>query len=590
MIFRFSRILDSLDYMSLLPFGKLDPFKPREFVPSDVDLGQWSQIEPLFDQLEQRLSDASDVAALEQWILDTGELSAALAQESTIRYIAMSCHTDDTDAEKAYLHFLVEIEPQLKSRQFRLQKAFLNHPSRSELPRKRYFVYDRDIVQSVELFREENVPLETEESKQSQQYQKNLSALTVEFRGEERTVMQMARFLEEPDRVVRQEAWELTAKRSLQEKEEFEDIFDNLIRLRQEIAANAGFRNFRDYAFKLRRRFDYTPEDCEAFHDAVEGEFVPLLKDLQAKRKEQLGLETMRPWDMSVDPLNQVPLRPFETVNELLDGAQKIFDKVDEELGEYFRLMRERKTLDLESRKRKRPGGYQSTLSEARMPFIFMNAVGMQRDVSTLLHEAGHAFHVLAARGEDIYKYRQVPIEFCEVASMAMELLGGDYLDAFYGEADAKRAQIRNLQSIVAILPVVARIDAFQHWVYTHKNHTQKQRGNAWIRIAKRFGGDVSWDGCEGVRRFAWHRMLHIFSYPFYGVEYGIAQLGAMQVWANSRKDRVDAVGRYRDALALGGSRPLPELFEAAGCKFDFSADTVRPLVQMLRDELAALE
>jgi len=575
--------------MSLLPFGKLDPFKPRTFVSVDADLGDWSVIEPLFDQLETRLAAARDVAALQQWILDAGELSAALDQESSCRYIAMSCHTDNAEAEKAYLQFVEEIEPKLKPRHFALEQAFLAHPNRRELPKDRYVVYDRDVQQQVELFRKENVPLETEDSKLGQQYQKLSGSLTVEFQGEEKTLVQMGRFLEETDRAIRQEAWELVSKRRLQEKEKFEDMFDKLIAIRQQIAANAGFDNYRDYAFKLRGRFDYTPNDCSAFHAAIESEIVPLLKELHAKRKAQLKLDLLRPWDLSVDPANGAPLRPFESVEQLLEGGQKIFNHVDRKLAGEFQLMRDKKVLDLANRKGKAPGGYQSTLSEARLPFIFMNAVGMQRDVETLLHEAGHAFHALAAQDEDIYEYRHAPIEFCEVASMAMELLGGEYIEAYYDEADAKRARVKHLQGIIDVFPWIATVDAFQHWIYTNKNHTREERADAWVGLVKRFGGDVDWSGLEDARKHAWHRQLHIFLYPFYYVEYGIAQLGALQVWANSKKDRSAAVKQYREGLALGGSRPLPELFEKAGCKFDFSVKTVRPLAQMLRDELAGL-
>lgn len=576
--------------MNLLPFGKLPPFKPRQFVPVDADLGDWSVIGPLFDQLETRAARAVDVAALEQWLLDVGELSAALDQESSCRYIAMTCHTDNVEAEAAYLHFVEHIEPELKPRQFTLSKIYLEHSLRGRLPKERYFVLDRNTQLHVDLYREENVPLETGESKLGQQYQKISGGLTVSFRGEEKTLVQMGRFLEEPDRATRQEAWELVAQRRLQEKDRFEEIFDQQIEVREKIAANAGFANYRDYAFKLRGRFDYSPADCEAFHAAIEQEMVPLLKEQQARRREQLGLATLKPWDLAVDPSNRAPLRPFETVEQLIDGGQRIFDKVDSRLAAEFRLMREKNVLDLANRKGKAPGGYQSTLSESRMPFIFMNAVGMQRDVETLLHEAGHAFHALAARDEDIQEYRHAPIEFCEVASMAMELLGGEHIEAFYGEADARRARIKHLQGIIDVFPWIATIDAFQHWIYTHPKHSRDERAGAWLQLVHRFGGEVDWTGHEEARRHAWHRQLHLFLHAFYYVEYGIAQLGALQVWANSRQDLAKAVADYRAGLALGGSRPLPELFERAGCRFDFSAETVRPLANMLKEELAKLE
>ncbi|HAV65061.1 MAG TPA: M3 family oligoendopeptidase [Verrucomicrobiales bacterium] len=576
--------------MSLLPFAKLDAYKERRFVPAGADLGDWLAIGPLFDRLEDRAAAADSVPALEQWLLDCGELSAALDQESSCRYIAMTCHTDNSAAEAAYLQFVEEIEPKLKPRQFALAKLFLAHPLRARLPKDRYFVLDRDLALQVELFREENVPLETEESKLGQQYQKISGGLTVTFRGEEKTLVQMGRLQEEPDRPTRQEAWELVSRRRLAEKEKFEDIFDSLIRVREQIAANAGFGNYRDYAFRARGRFDYTPADCESFHAAIESEIVPLLRDQQARRREQLGVDRLRPWDLAVDPLNRPALRPFETVDELLDGGQKIFNKVNEALGAEFKLMRDRRVLDLANRKGKAPGGYQSTLSEARLPFIFMNAVGMQRDVETLLHEAGHAFHALATRDEDLFAYRHAPIEFCEVASMAMELLGGEFIEAYYDEAGARRARTKHLQGIIEVFPWIATIDAFQHWLYTHRGHTRDERAAAWLELVNRFGGDVDWTGLEEARRHAWHRQLHLFLHAFYYVEYGIAQLGALQVWANSKSDRKRAVEQYRAGLSLGGSRPLPELFERAGCRFDFSADTVRPLAAMLKEELARLE
>lgn len=575
--------------MSLLPFGKPTPYKPRSFVPAAADLGNWADIAPLFDSLEARAAECDTVAQLEKWLLDVGELNAALDQESSCRYIAMTCDTDNAEAEQAYLHFVERIEPQLKPRQFALAKTFLDHPLRGQLSRRRYQVLDRDQQLQVELFRDENVALETEEAKLSQQYQKLSGGLAVQFLGEEKTLVQMGRYLEEPDREVRREAWELVAERRLRERDAFEENFDAMFKFRKQIARNCGFNNYRDFAFKARGRFDYGPAECEAFHTAIEREFVPLLKELQNKRKNQLGLEHLRPWDLAVDPLNRPALRPFETVDQLLDGGQRIFDQVDPNLAGDFRLMRERQVLDLANRKGKAPGGYQCTLSEARLPFIFMNAVGMQRDVETLLHEAGHAFHALATKNEDLYAYRHAPIEFCEVASMSMELLGGEFIEAYYNPADARRARVKHLQGIVDVFPWIATVDAFQHWIYLHPDHTRMERAEAWMGLLDRFGGDVDWSGHEEARRYSWHRQLHIFIHPFYYVEYGIAQLGALQVWANSKRDRSKAVDDYRAGLTLGGSRPLPELFERAGCKFEFSRKTVGPLAQMVRDELQAL-
>jgi oligoendopeptidase F len=575
--------------MNLLPFGKLPPHKPRKFVPQNIDLGDWPQIAPLFEQLEHRASQIKSAAELEKWLLDWSELNAALDEESSLRHIAMTCHTDNAEAEKAYLHFVENVEPQLKPRQFALEKIYVAHPLREKLPQPRFQIFDRDVKNHVELFRQENVPLETEETKLSQQYQKLSGSLTVNFRGEEKTLVQMGRYLEEPDRALRQEAWELVAKRRLQEADKFDDIFDQQLKLRQQIAQNAGFKNYRDYSFRKMGRFDYTPDDCIKFHDAVEKEIMPVVRELQAQRRAQLKLEKLRPWDLAVDPLNRPPLKPFVEVGEMVLRTQKIFDSLDGELADGFKQMGDLHLLDLDNRKGKAPGGYQSTLSEARVPFIFMNAIGLQRDVETILHEAGHAFHALARREEDLYPYRSAPIEFCEVASMSMELLGNEFLEEFYSTADANRARRVHLEGVVGVFPWIATVDAFQHWIYTRPNHTRAERKSAWLDLMNHFSGDVDWENFETARANLWHRQLHIFLIPFYYIEYGIAQLGALQVWANSKHDKAKALNDYKKSLALGGSRPLPELFSAAGCKFEFSEKTIQPLAKMLREELKKL-
>ncbi len=575
--------------MNLLPFGKLAPHRPRAFVPQDIDLGDWPQIAPLCAQLESRAAQAKDPAALEHWLLDWSELNAALDEEASRRYIAMTCHTDNAEAEKAYLHFVEHVEPQLKPRQFALEKIYVAHPQFNHLPKARYQVFNRDVKNHVALFRPENVALETEDAKLCQQYQKLIGAQAVKFRGEEKTLVQMGRYLEEPDRALRQEAWELVAKRRLVDADQCEEIFDQLIQLRTQIAKNAGFENYRDFAFRQKCRFDYTPKNCLQFHDAVETEIMPAVREIQNDRRRQLKLEKLRPWDLAVDPQNRAPLKPFAEVGEMVTRTQKIFNRLDAELAAGFRQMQDLKLLDLDNRKGKAPGGYQQNLSEARVPFIFMNAIGVQRDVETILHEAGHAFHAQAARDEDLYAYRGAPIEFCEVASMSMELLGNEFLEEFYPPVEANRARKTHLEGIIGFFPWMATVDAFQHWIYTHADHTRAERKAAYLQLMDRFGGDVDYSGFEEVRAHSWHRQLHIFLHPFYYVEYGIAQLGALQVWANSRWNKAKALNDYKKALALGGSRPLPELFSAAGCKFKFDAATIRPLIQLAGNELRKL-
>ncbi len=558
-----------------LDLSKLPKDFPRRFVPEEAQLAHWSEIEPLFDELERRAARIDTPEALEEWILDGSELAAAVHEEGSVRYIRMTCQTDNPEYEKAYLYFVEEIEPRLKPRFHRLNELYLKSPARSRLPKERYLVFDRKTQNAVELFREENVPLETQEEKLGQQYQKLTGAMTVEYDGKEQTLQQMARYLEEPDRRVRREAWELVAERRLQDREKIDEIYDELLALRQRIAENAGFSNYRDYAFRKRERFDYTPQDCERYHEAVERYVVPLYRELQRRRQREMGLAELRPWDLNVDPQGRPPLRPFQKAQELIDGCREIFGRVDAELGERFGRMAELGLLDLESRKGKAPGGYQATLEEHRLPFIFMNAVGRDGDVRTLLHEGGHAFHTFAAREEPLVAYRHAPLEFAEVASMSMELLSAPHLEVFYAPEEAERSRREHLEGIVGILCWIATIDAFQHWIYTHPGHTRTEREEKWLELRERFGGIESWDGYEEALSSLWHRQLHLFLVPFYYIEYGIAQLGALGIWLRSQRDYREAVGAYKRALALGGSRPLPELFRAAELPFDFGEGAV---------------
>jgi oligoendopeptidase F len=571
-------------------FEKITHHTARQFAPDNLNVGNWASLAPLFDQLEEQISAATDAAQLEQAILNWEELSAAIAEENSKRYIAMTCQTNDKTTEQAHLDFVEKIEPEEKKHSFRLAKALSEHPHRDGLPTKRYEVFTRDSALEVELFRPENIPLETETAKLGQQYQKLIGGLSVQFDGEERTLVQMGRYLEETDRTRRQKAWELTANRRLEEAETIDTQLDDLAKRRNQISANAGFANYRDYAHRRKGRFDYSPNDCLAFHDAIEQEMVPLLKELHDERQTALGIESVKPWDIATDPQGHPPLKPFEEVPQLIRRTQAIFNQLDSELASWFQSMQNLDLLDLANRKDKAPGGYQDSLAEARMPFIFMNAVGLQRDVETLLHEAGHAFHTIASQEEPLHSYRHAPIEFCEVASMAMELLGGEYLGEFYNTEEVRRARITHLEGIVFVFPWIATVDAFQHWLYLNPGHSTAERDAAWDALIARFGGGIDWSGHEPARAKLWHKQLHIFLHPFYYVEYGIAQLGALQVWANSKQNRSLALTDYKAALALGGSRPLPELFKRCNIRLDFSRKTVAPMAEMLRKELAELK
>jgi oligoendopeptidase F len=559
----------------------------HRWLPNEAEFKTWDQIEPWYRQLLGRIIESPE--GLEAWLFDLGELNGAVSQEGVRRYVAMTCQTDDPEREAAHLAFVRDIEPKLKPLLNDLRNRYLDSPYRSGLSKDRYHVFDRAQENRRTLYREANIPRETELAELDQQYQKVIGAMTVTFQGQERTPSQMAPFLEETDRSLRQAAWELVAARRLADRDTLDDLFDKMVSLRQEIAREAGFDSFTDYAYRLRERFDYGVAEAVAFQDAIAKVVVPLARRLQEERRGELGVPTLRPWDLSVDPLGRPPLRPFAEVEKLAEGTEAIFSDVDPALGSQFAYLRQNGLLDLANRKGKAPGGYQTTLEDDRLPFIFMNAVGVDGDVRTLLHEGGHAFHALASRGEPLAAYRESPIEFCEVASMSMELLGARNLSLFYSEEDANRSYRQLLEGIVTILPWIATVDAFQHWVYAHPGQTREDRRLAWNGLLDRFGGTVDWSGHEDARSNGWHRQLHIFLYPFYYIEYGIAQLGALQIWRRSLVDRKSAVADYRKALAIGGARPLPELFEAAGARFDFSEASLGPLMDAIGKELDQL-
>ena len=575
---------------SSLMFEKISIYSPRQFVPANINLGNWKELNPLFKKLEEQLDTSSTAENLEQVILNWEELSAAIAEEGSKRYIAMTCQTEDKDAEKAYLEFVEKIEPEEKKCNFLLSKKLTKHPQCKDLKNQRYEVFLRDTALQVELFRSENVTLETETSKLGQKYQKIIGGLTVHFEGKEQTLIQMSRHLEGTERNYRQKAWELVANRRLEESEKIDSHIDDLAKLRNQISENAGFSNYRDYAHKRLGRFDYSPDDCISFQNAIEEEMVPLLRELQDERIQELNINELKPWDTATDPKGRPPLEPFEKVSDLIECSQSIFNQVDGNLSDWFQTMQDLDLLDLANRKGKAPGGYQCSLDESRLPFIFMNSVGVQRDVETLLHEAGHAFHSMASQNEPLHSYRHAPIEFCEVASMAMELLGSEFLEEFYNSEEARRARINHLEGIVFVFPWIATVDAFQHWLYLNPDHSIEDRDKAWSNLIDRFGGNVDWTHYELAKAKLWHKQLHIFLHPFYYVEYGIAQLGALQVWANSKNNKSKALNDYKAALALGGSKPLPELFKRCNIQFDLSRDTVAPMADLLRKELKALK
>ena len=552
-----------------------------------LDAKQWDELQPIYQEFLDREIVSAD--ALESWLLELGQFDAYVGETGSMLYVDMTCDTENEEVKQAYLDFVEQVQPELAKVGDSLNRKLAESPYADELDSVEYNVLLRDTRMGISIFREENIALGTELTKLGQRYNEICGAMTVQFDGEERTMQQMGKYLQVNDREVRESAYRAVGERRFQDAEEIDELYDKMIALRHQVAQNAGYDNFRDYTFDSKRRFDYTPADCEAFQTAIEQICVPLMREIDGERRDALGLKALRMWDMGHDVQGRNPLQPFTEVEEMVAGTSRMFHRLSSELGEFFDSLRDGTSLDLDSRKGKAPGGYQLQRDHSRKPFIFMNATGLQRDLETMVHEAGHAFHSIYADEIPLVDYRSAPIEFCEVAAMSMELLTHDFLDEFYSSDDANRAVREHLEGIVSILAWIATIDAFQHWIYTNPGHSKEERHQQWLNLGDRFGSILDWTGFEDWRKVGWQRQLHLFSYPFYYIEYGIAQLGALQLWLQYQKNPQTALDNYAKSMRLGGSRPLPELFEAGEMSFDLGNSTVQGLIDAVRAELDEL-
>ncbi len=561
----------------------------RTFIPESYTLTDWESLEPYFKLLMER--DISTKEKLEQWLKDQSELEAAINEDSCWRQIKMTCDTQNKELEESFNYFCLQIQPNIQPYADALNKKLLASPALNELDSEKYHTYLRNVKKSIELFKEENIPLQAELSVLQQQYGQITGAMTVEVDGKEYTLQQAAKFLESKDRSKREEVFHKIQQRRLQEKDKLNELFDKLVAIRDTESKNAGFDNYRSYRFKELGRFDYTQEDCYAFHEAVKLHVLPLVSDIYKKKKAALGVEEFKPWDIEAQPEGIEPLHPFKTGQELLQKSIDCFNQLHPFFGACLSKMRELKHLDLESRMGKAPGGYNCPLAESGAPFIFMNAAGQMHDVTTMLHEGGHAVHSFLAHHLELSGFKEYPMEIAEVASMTMELFTMDYWDVFFdNEEDLKRAKQHQLERTITIFPWIAIIDKFQHWIYQNPSHTHEERTANWQLILKEFYDDViDYTGLETYRGNAWQRQLHLFEVPFYYIEYGIAQLGAIGMWMQYKKNKNGAIENYCNALSLGGTKTLPELYKAAGLTFDFSPDKIKELMDFVRAEMQAL-
>ncbi|MBK7432864.1 MAG: M3 family oligoendopeptidase [Chitinophagaceae bacterium] len=563
---------------------------PRHYLPQDFTVTDWAGLEPFFKELLDRKIDSR--SELEQWLKDQSELEAVVNEDACWRQIRMTCDTENKALEEAFNYFFLEIQPKIQPYSDALNKKIVHHPLLNELEPEKYHTYLRNIRKSIELFRTENIPLQAELAVMQQQYGVISGKMTVSVNGKEYTLQQAAKFLESPDRELRESVYRKINERRLVDKAQLDELYNQLIEKRNQEALNAGFDNYRDYRFKELGRFDYTKEDCYAFHEAVKLHVVPLVSQINKRKKEKLGLDTLRPWDSEAMPEGVKPLQPFSTPEELIHKSVACFSKIRPFFGDCLSKMNEMKHLDLDSRKGKAPGGYNCPLAESGAPFIFMNAAGQMNDVTTMLHEGGHAVHSFLAHPLELNGFKEYPMEIAEVASMAMELMSMDEWETFFDqEEDLKRAKEHQLERVIIIFPWIAVIDKFQHWVYENPKHTPMERTNKWMDILLEFSDEVTdYSGLEAYRSNAWQRQLHLFEVPFYYIEYGIAQLGAIGMWMQYKQDKEKALDHYCNALSLGGTKTLPQLFEAAGLTFDLSPDTIKTLMEFVKREMETLD
>jgi oligoendopeptidase F len=561
----------------------------RAFIPTEFSISDWGSVAPFFKQLQD--APINDVAQLQQWLVQVSELSAVISEEYCWRQINMTRDTTNKTYDEAFNYWCNELQGPIAMASNALNEKLLSNAFVNELDNNKYGIYLRNAKSAKELYREENVALQSEEALLGQQYGSIAGAMTVEVEGKEITLQQAAKYLQQEDRTLRQEVYEKVGSRRLKDKEQLNELFDKLLVLRQTIAKNAGFDNYRDYKFKELGRFDYSVQDCDNFHEAVKKHIVPLCKKIYAHQQNLLGLEKLKPYDVDAVAVGTKPLVPFTDGADLLEKSIAVFDELGPFFGDCLRKMKSMQHMDLESRMGKAPGGYNCPLAETGVPFIFMNAASTADDMITMMHEGGHAIHSFVSHDLELSAFKEYPMEIAELASMSMELMSMDHWNKFFADStELQRAKALELNRVITILPWIAIIDKFQHWLYTNPGHTADARTDAWLQLLADYDtGMIDYSTYTENRKYQWQKQLHLFEVPFYYIEYGIAQLGALAVWQNYKKDNATTVQQYLKALSLGYTTDLKSLYTTAGIEFDFSDARVKELGDFVNAELEAV-
>ncbi len=561
----------------------------RNFIPQDLKIKSKEDILPFLTDLTDR--EINSVEDLKKWWTDKSEAEAFFEEDMAWRYIKMTCNTEDEKLAEDFNFFVKEIEPLVSEYSDIFDGKLLEIPFLNDLDKEKYDIAIRKVKRSKELFRKENIPLFSELQQKEREFGVISGAMTVTYKGEEMTLQKAGNFLKDTDRNVRKEIFELIHERRIKDVGKLDDLLSGLIEKRQKVAENAGFDNYRDYMHKALKRFDYDIDDVILFHNAIKETVVPLADEIDEKRKQKLGYDILKPYDTSVDPDLKPALKPFNDGNELIEKAIEVFTKVRPQYGEYLKIMKKNNYLDLNSRKGKAPGGYNYPLYESNIPFIFMNATGNQRDLETMMHEGGHAVHSFLSSNLELVDFKELPSEVAELASMSMELISSEYWDVFYdNEGDLKRAKRTHLEGVINVLPWIATVDKFQHLLYLNPHQTAEERVKLWEQTAKEFGSSVvDWSGYEKYYSKLWQKQMHIFEVPFYYIEYGIAQLGAVAIWRNFKQNPEKALNDYENALKLGYSKSIPEIYKTAGIEFNFGKEYISELMSFVKSELEKL-
>ncbi|OOE12766.1 oligoendopeptidase F [Fictibacillus arsenicus] len=538
--------------------------------------------------LNMQIGSAED---LNTFLSDQKRLYEQVEEKMMKHYIAFQCQSDDEENKRKYEFDQQHIKPLYKKYQSLLDEKLLESPFLSDLPDSEYGEFKKKLRVQFALFQEANLEIEKQEDALVNQYFEIAGSLTSNWEGEEVTLSELYAHASDPDRNTRQKAWEAIYTPILKEEEKVQKILDELIQLRVKKAENAGLPSFTDYMFKKYNRFDYTPENCHQLAESIREHVLPLTLQLEKEHKKELDVEVYRPWDVTGVSAGKKPLKPVDSAEELISKSAKVLSELHPSFGSLVHEMNDKGLLDLTSRKGKTQGGFCESLPETGLSFIFMNISNTDNDLIVFMHEMGHGIHDMLKRDQEVYANKQIPMESAELASMSMELITADRWNEFYKTGEEfKRAKKEHLKSAVMLLPYIMVVDQFQHWLYKNPNHSWKERNKKFGEIKERYDATiVQWEGYEDWKEKNWLKILHIFEVPFYFIEYAIAQLGALQLYKQYKDNPEETIEKYIEALKLGSSKSLPEVYEAAGVKFDFSSTTIAELMEFVAKELDLL-